>query len=379
MDFVAGSTPTVTRTTDRIIGSVVGLAVGDALGAPVEGWSAERISTRFGTLQEYADTGRLPGAYTDDTQQALCVVDGLLEHGAFDPEVLGRKFIELAQPIPKVRGRYFGAFRGTGPGFRQAVRRLAKGASWKESGTVSAGNGSAMRVGPLGAFHHNRRFVTFREAAFQSAWITHRDPRALAAAFAIAYSVIYAINQGDSFHPERYLRELAATVRDAESVIEKHYWTPDLGLDRGVCHHVSGAIRRLRPRLTRRIGEVLEDITGYAQGCTDLPAHARSAFVVGSGTVAVYLFARHFEHLQDALVTAINLGGDTDTIGAMVGTLCGALHGYSAIPEGWRRGLRNHDAIHARATALARGSGMPEGVPGLREMEVALTVEEALR
>ncbi len=107
--------------------------------------------------------------------------------------------------------------------------------------------------------------------------------------------------------------------------------------------------------------------------------HALSSFVLGSGIVAVYLFARHFEDLEDALVTAVNLGGDADSIGAMVGTMAGALHGYSAIPARWREGLRNHDAIYARAEALAQGRGMPAGVPSLREMEAHLTLEEATR
>lgn len=365
------------RTTDRIIGSVTGLAVGDALGAPVEGWSAREISRRFGTLRDYVDTGRLPGAYTDDAQQALCIVDILLEEGRFDPEALGQKFVELAQPIEGVRGRYFGAFRSTGPGFRDSVRALQRGVSWRESGTLSAGNGTAMRVGPLGAFYHDGYFVDFRNAVFESAWITHTDPRALAGAFTIAYSVIHAINQGDQFRPDSYLRDLHAAVQDAEKSIQRRYWHPDLGVDRVTCQHVTEAIRRIGGWLKRDTGEAIEAISRFAQHRTSLPTHALSSFVLGSGIAAVYLFGRYFEDLEEALVIAVNLGGDADSIGAMVGTMAGALHGYSAIPARWREGLRNHDAIYARAEALAKRSGMPADAPGLREMEVALTVEEA--
>ncbi|MFQ5594493.1 MAG: ADP-ribosylglycohydrolase family protein [Anaerolineae bacterium] len=367
------------RTHDRIIGSVVGLAVGDALGAPVEGWSAREISRRFGTLRDYVDTGRLPGAYTDDAQQALCILDVLLEEGTFDPEALARKFVELAQPVEGVRGRYLGAFRGTGPGFRDSVRALRQGVSWQESGTLSAGNGTAMRVGPLGAFYHAGRFVEFRSAIFKSAWITHTDPRALAGAFMIAYSVVHAINQGDQFRPDRYLRELYTAVQDAEKAIRRRYWHPDLGVNRESCLHTSGAIRRIGGWLKRDTSEAIEAISRFAQHRTSLPTHALSSFVLGSGIVAVYLFARYFEDLEEALVIAVNLGGDADSIGAMVGTMAGALHGYSAIPTRWGEGLRNYDAIYARAEALARGEGMPAGAPGLREMEMALTVEEASR
>ncbi len=364
---------------DRVIGSVVGLAVGDALGAPVEGWTAEEINRHFGTLGDYVDTGRLPGAYTDDTQQALCIVDVLLEKGRLAPEALAQKFVELAQPIEGIRGPYFGAHRGTGPGFREAVRALQRGVSWRESGTLSAGNGTAMRVGPVGAFYHDGRFIEFRTAVFQSAWITHRDPRALAGAFMIAYSVVFGINQGAPFDAGRFLRELYTVVQEAEKVIQKRYWRPDLGVPREACFHVSEAIGRLRGWLAWDVQDVIAEVTDYAQQCTAIPTHALSSFVLGSGVMAVYLFARFGADLETALIQAINLGGDTDSIGAMVGTMTGARHGYSAIPARWRSGLRNHDAIYARARALARKEGLPAGVPALREMEVALTREEALR
>ncbi|MBS1253169.1 MAG: ADP-ribosyl-[dinitrogen reductase] glycohydrolase [Anaerolineales bacterium] len=369
----------IDRVKDRVIGSIVGLAVGDALGAPVEGWRAKQISQRFGTLSHYADAGRLPGAYTDDAQQALCILDVLLEHGRFDPEALAGKFVELAQPVEGVRERYFGAFRGTGPGFRDSVRALQRGASWRESGTLSAGNGTAMRVGPLGAFFHGGRFVDFRSAVFRSAWITHTDPRALSGALMIAYSVIHAINHGDDFHPEDYLHELYDVVRDAEKAIQRQYWDPNLGVEREACRHMSGAIERIRGWLKRDTKEAIGAISRYAQRRTTMRTHALSAFVLGSGIVSVYMFAKHFEDLENALAVAVNLGGDTDTIGAMVGTLAGALHGYSAIPARWREGLRNHDAIYARAEALAEGGGMPADVPSLREIEVSLTQKEATR
>lgn len=370
------------RAVDRAIGSLVGLAIGDALGAPVEGWSARRISEQFGTLMHFADTGRLPGAYTDDTQQALCIADVLLGHGAFDPEALAAKFVQLSEPLSEplaeaVAAHYFGAFRGSGPGFRTSVEALRQGVPWRESGTLSAGNGAAVRVAPLGTFYHGRRFAEFRSAVFRSARITHTDPRALAAAFMIAYSVVHAINQGDEFHPESYLHELHSVVQDAEKVIERRYWSPDLGIGRDACRHVSGAIERVRGWLRLDVRSAIGGISKYAQQRTSLKTDALSAFVLGSGIVAVYLFVRHFEDPEDALVMAVNLGGDADSIGAMVGALAGALHGYSALPTHWHDRLRNHDAIYARAAALAHGGGMPDRAPDLRAMEAALTLEEA--
>jgi len=187
------------------------------------------------------------------------------------------------------------------------------------------------------------------------------------------------MNQGDQFRPDRYLRELYTAVQDAEKAIRRRYWHPDLGVDRETCQHISEAIRRIGGWLRREPHEAIKAISHYAQRRTALPAHALSPFILGSGIAAVYLFAKYFEDLEEALVVAVNLGGDADSIAAMVGAMAGALHGYSALPARWREGLRNHDAIYARAESLARGEGMPAGAPGLREMEMALTVEEASR
>src|SRR5215472_8077307 len=99
---------------DRVRGGLLGLAVGDALGAPLEGLSPQKIRAHYGQVVDYVDGAqawkkkpfrwRLPGLYTDDTQQALVLTDELLEHGAIDPERVAEVYVRLANP----KGTYHG-------------------------------------------------------------------------------------------------------------------------------------------------------------------------------------------------------------------------------------------------------------------------------
>src|SRR6516225_8172095 len=112
---------------ERVRGSLLGLAVGDALGAPLEGLSAQQIRAHYNLVDDFVDGSRawkrkpfrwrLPGLYSDDTQQALALCDVLLKYRAVDPERLAELYLALATP----RGSYMGAHRGLGRSFRQVL------------------------------------------------------------------------------------------------------------------------------------------------------------------------------------------------------------------------------------------------------------------
>src|SRR4051795_6738095 len=92
---------------DRVRGCLLGLAVGDALGAPLEGLSQQQIRAHYGQVTDYVDGARawkkkpyrwrLPGLYSDDTQQALALADVLLDHGRVDAAQLAALYLELAR------------------------------------------------------------------------------------------------------------------------------------------------------------------------------------------------------------------------------------------------------------------------------------------
>src|SRR5262249_55302321 len=148
---------------DRIQGSLLGLAWGDVLGSPVEGWHADQIAQVYGTYKklpaEYPYEAIAPlgapiyhklrplGLHSDDTQQALALIDVCLA-----PE--GWKLENWAAWL--VAGRKRGVWRGTGRNFNSAVAKMKRGYTPQTAGSLSAGLGAAMRAGPLGAIYRDR-------------------------------------------------------------------------------------------------------------------------------------------------------------------------------------------------------------------------------
>ena len=365
---------------DRVIGAVLGLAIGDAMGAPIEGWPPQRIVERLGAVDGYVDVERLPGLYTSRTQQALCLLDTLLTEGKFDPEALGLSFVTMSKALHQ-KWPIYGAFRATSRGFRDAVDRVAEGVSWRESGTLSASNDTALRVVPLAVWGRDHRVVQFREDVLESAWITHRDPRALAGALAFGFAVVHVVNLPNpaQFDARGFLRAVADFTRDAEAIIAKRWWASDLKLPHDAVHDVSNVLKRSEGWLGQSADGLVTQVTRFARPLGDREVRGTSAFVVASLTTALATFARLAVTPQDALIEAVNMGGDTSGIGGMVGALAGGLHGLRAFREPWLTGLHNAAAIRRRAESLALGEGLPEGAPRLVRMEAALTEAEAPR
>ncbi len=160
---------------DCLAGALLGLALGDALGFVVEAAPPEDAASyvdgwlRTGRAGERAHP-RFPfGQYSDDTQLARALLLGIREAGGWDTAAFARQVAGLFR-----EGRDVGA----GPGTRAAAHRLMDGTGWEASGTPApyAGNGSAMRVAPLGVLFATD-VAMLRSAAAAQSWVTHQDPR----------------------------------------------------------------------------------------------------------------------------------------------------------------------------------------------------------
>ncbi|MGB3693032.1 MAG: ADP-ribosylglycohydrolase family protein [Spirulinaceae cyanobacterium] len=179
----------------RIKGSLLGLAWGDILGCPVEGWRDWEIETVYGQYQELPQEYPLEqinklnsnklkrlrplGLHSDDTQQALALINLCLEEG---------KWSKAAWADILVKGMARGTWRGYGRNFSGAVNRLKKGNLPEHSGSASAGMGAAMRVAPLGGiFWHHPQVLA--QATMEASLTTHADIRAGALSYAVTYTV----------------------------------------------------------------------------------------------------------------------------------------------------------------------------------------------
>jgi ADP-ribosylglycohydrolase len=211
---------------DRVRGSLLGLAVGDALGGPLEGLSPQQIRSHYGFVTDYLDgvkawrkkpfRWRLPGLYTDDTQQALALVDVLLATGRLDVDRLAALYLELATPD----NGYAGAHRGVGKSFKKVLEDLKRGVSPRLTGQSSAGIGAAMRIAPVGLYFADDPEGLF-EAVMAASLMTHRDIRSLSAAMAVALAAARLLNE-----PTRdpsFVLWLAADVQRAEDRIAAQF------------------------------------------------------------------------------------------------------------------------------------------------------------
>jgi ADP-ribosylglycohydrolase len=290
-------------------GSLLGLALGDALGFVVEAQPPEAAS-RY--VREWLTPGR-PGArvhptfgqYSDDTQLARELLASIRDAGRWDAETFARRIAAL-----------FGTGRdvGAGPGTRAAALQVWAGTPWEKAGTPApyAGNGSAMRVGPLGLLFGTDVPVMRRVAAEQS-HVTHADSRCAGASVAVAGAVALAARPGP-IDRHGFLSQLSAWVAEENREVAEAL----LGLERWVDLSPETAARHVRDA-------GLDPYTpGEWQGI--------SAFVLPSVAWALYAFLRSPDDYWTVVCTAIDVGGDTDTMAAMAGAMAGARSGPDALP-----------------------------------------------
>jgi ADP-ribosylglycohydrolase len=368
---------------DRSRGCFLGLAIGDALGAPVEGLSFQQIRSHYTHLNDYVDGSvawkkkphrwRFPGLYSDDTQQALVLAEVLLEQGRIEPGRTAELYLQLAA----LEGHFLGAHRGAGKSFRQVIEAWQGGAGPLEAGQRSAGIGAAVRIAPL-AIYFGQDGESLFEAVMTASLMTHRDQRSLAGAIAVA-QLVRRLLDGEPRTASLALR-LAADVARAEIRLADQFG--DLNLD-GLPDHqhaLSHAIARVealvdipRPRaLAALVDEA--NLHGAEPECRK----PTMGFPPACIPTCLYVLLTT-DSLEDALVDIINLGGDTDSAGAILGAAAGAHYGVNAIPPRWLAGLQNVDGINGRAVALARRSASGVQFPALVETEHALSRREAER
>jgi len=305
---------------EKFRGCLVGAAVGDVAGAVVEAESPGYIAKHFRSIddilatesvEEFSGPPWVVGRFTDDTQMMLCVAEWLIAGEADSPQRLLARFAAAHEP-----------FRRYGPG-TEAVLRLYRQhpAQWRDLATAafpdgSLGNGSAMRVAPVGLAHF-RDLKRVAAVARESSRPTHSHPVAYQGAVIQAVAVATATAMiPAAFSADTFLSASRASLR----------YFADLLQD------------------TSRFARALDAIeAGLARGASC----AEMSETLGTGVtaheavpMALYCFLRHPESYADVIREAVFLGGDTDTIAAMAGAVSGALLGDAAIPPRWKEAIR---------------------------------------
>jgi len=294
----------------RYVGCLIGQCVGDAVGFMVEGYPPDacRHYADGVLLQGLEFEGRRGpfalGQYSDDSQLARELMASYVERRRFDPADYARRIAAIF-----AENRIVGYGRATA----DAAQRLIASMPWHAAGTPppNAGNGSAMRAGPIGLMFRDDADARIA-AAHDQGRITHADPRCSAGAVAIAGAVTLALDS-EAIEPAVFLDRLAEWASEIEPVVA------------GVLRDLAGWLE-MPPE---RAAPVIATVGG--PDFRDVDAGV-SPYVVPSVAWSLYAFLRHPEDYVRAIHTAIAVGGDVDTTAAMTGAIAGARCGVESIP-----------------------------------------------
>jgi ADP-ribosyl-[dinitrogen reductase] hydrolase len=296
---------------ERARGAMVGLAIGDALGAPVE--FKDRDS--FPEVREMLAGGyfKLPaGAWTDDTAMALCLADSLIHDSDLDARDLLNRFLGWIYANENTsNGQCIGVGQNT----------FAVLGNYRRTGALTAppikgrsdGNGALMRLAPV-ACRHWADPTKARLIARSQSYTTHASELSAAACDAVA-AILCDLIAGQPW-------------QDALSGITNDIWPEEI---RTI---LAGSWNKPR-------NEILS--SGYV-------VHTLEAALWAVGTTA---------NFEEALIAAVNLGNDADTVGAVAGQLAGARYGIRAVPSRWSDMLIDCDKIDIKARNLITASGGP--------------------
>lgn len=292
---------------DHCVGSLLGLALGDAIGAPYEGWSTESRPWKPMQIKRSSIM-----RYTDDTEMALGSAESLIACRGFSIDHMAQTWAKRADPN-----------RGYGHAALDCLQRIADGTDWREANRFvypngSYGNGAAMRVAPLALFYAER-IAELDRAVLQASSVTHAHSLGIQGAQIIARAIVNATN---TISPKEILTQAAAEKTEA-----KH-----------------------QERLSRTV--IMLEQEPNQQSVVSSLGHGVSAHesISTALLIACWFLDRPF---LDMLGFIVSVGGDVDTIGAMAGSIWGAYRGLSDLPSSLLGSLEDASLLQSYGEHIA--------------------------
>ncbi|NJN47042.1 MAG: ADP-ribosyl-[dinitrogen reductase] hydrolase [Candidatus Competibacteraceae bacterium] len=276
---------------------ILGLAVGDALGATVEFMLPREIRAQYGVHDQIRGGGWLklpPGHVTDDTTMALALGEAILMKGRVDATAAAHAFDAWMRQKPVDIGNTVR---------RGILHFRITGQPWMPESPHDAGNGACMRVLPVALATLGQHPDVVRDACRAQAHVTHHNPLSDAATECVVLMVQAALQGAD----------VPALLNGPVRMLLSAF--PEFGFRRR---------RRENPS-----AYIVETLQAVLQALFDT------------------------DNFRDCLVDVVNRGGDADTTGAIAGMIAGALYGEAAIPQTWVRALDDRVRQHCQQQALA--------------------------
>lgn len=297
---------------ERVQGALWGALVGDALGVPVEFYSRTELQrTPVTDLRAHGSHDQPLGTWSDDSSLAICTVDSLVHH-AFDIGDMGHRFLKwYSEGLWCPWGKVF----DIGGTTREALRRIANGTPPEQAGLLdeySNGNGSLMRIHPVALRFAREPSERLLEYAHRVSAITHAHPRSQMACGFLCLMLAELLAGKDAHEAH------GATARKFQTVYQRPPCAREL--------------QQFQPLIAGKLQERLETEISSGGYCV----HTLIASVWCLLTTASY---------TEAVLKAVNLGGDSDTTGTVTGALAGAHYGIQSVPKSWRQAMARGEEL----------------------------------
>jgi ADP-ribosylglycohydrolase len=312
---------------DKFSGTLLGVSIGDTLGHPFEGVIRERIYSQFDDFKEFVKKKRKSfRTYTDDTQLTLHTAEALIQGSGFNENNFIREYVKWLDDPP------------IGPGFGciSSIQKLKYGIPWQKAASNSGGNGTAMRVSPIGLFFCID-IKNLINVALKSSIITHSHPAAAAGAIVIARAIAFLIDKSidTGFSIEEFFATLIASISHSQEKIWEEFI-------------------EILSRVRENLGISIEaGLIKFSQVGVKTPffieEYLGKAFVhpytLSTVACVIFVFLKNLNSFEDCIIQLATAGGDSDTVGAIGGSLAGAYFGLRNIPDDLRDIVRHNKEI----------------------------------
>jgi ADP-ribosyl-[dinitrogen reductase] hydrolase len=302
---------------ERVEGMLLGLAIGDSLGATSEGMLPRERKSLYREIRDYIPRQRSNylsvGVPTDDTQLAFWTLQQLIADKGLVPKNLAGCFCEHR-------------IRGIGNTTKAFIRNYKDAhVQWYRAGIDSLGNGALMRVAPVIVPYLRQPSPSLYADAAIDAMITHNNFANTASCVALVKMLWHLLGMKTAPEPEWWVNTFCSTLKELEG--DARYPQHETPLWEHTERSVGSALRR-----KLRVIEACEEWGSGADLFETLPS-------------VLYILASHAGSPDQAIIRAVNDTKDNDTIAAIVGAAVGALHGLKGIPQPWIDGLLGRTRI----------------------------------
>ena len=300
---------------DKFQGSLIGVALGDTLGRPFEGKLRSEIYSNFNKFEEFIQNNkRLFKTYTDDTQLTLHTAQALIKGNGFNLNDLIFEYIKWLEDPPI----------GPGYGCISSIRKLKYGIPWKEAASNSGGNGTAMRIAPIGLFYH-RDLKELKSVAIKSSIITHSHPAASAGSIVVARAIAYLIDKHPKvkFSVDQFFDVIISSLYGSQEEVWEEFIDILKKLKKN-CHLSIEAGLIKFSQIGVKAPFFIEDYLGQAF------VHP---YTISTIVCSLFIFLKRLNSFKDCIYELATAGGDSDTVGAIGGSIAGAYFGLKNIPN----------------------------------------------